>query len=141
MKDCIDWTWCFPHHHGLFISDLSNYMETTSSIEFNKLFVKPSNNNYNKVKPFEQLMMVLPKQLSYMLPAPLKKIMQTDEIIRKLSPMIFDQDMLYKTKLWQCIPNVEMIPLEHIQDLVLKATLTEADMHRNKTSKVYQNQM
>jgi len=141
MKDCIDWTWCFPHHHGLFISDLSNYMETTNSAEFNKLFVKPSNNNYNKVKPFEQLMMVLPKQLSYMLPAPLKKIMQTDEIIRKLSPMIFDQDMLYKTKLWQCIPNVEMIPLEHIQDLVLKATLTEADMHRNKTSKVYQNQM
>jgi 5'-3' exonuclease len=141
MKDCIDWTWCFPHHHGLFISDLSNYIETTNSIEFNKLFVKPSNNNYNKVKPFEQLMMVLPKQLSYMLPIPLKKIMHTDETIKKLSPMIFDQDMLYKTKLWQCIPNVEMIPLEHIQELVSKVTLLEADQSRNKTSKVYQNQM
>jgi hypothetical protein len=55
--------------------------------------------------------------------------------------MIFDQDMLYKTKLWQCIPNVEMIPLEHIQELVSKATLLDADMTRNKTSKVYQNQM
>jgi hypothetical protein len=76
-----------------------------------------------------------------MLPVPLKKIMQTDETIKKLSPMIFDQDMLYKTKLWQCIPNVEMIPLEHIQELVSKVTLPEFDQSRNKTSKVYQNQM
>lgn len=141
MKDCIDWTWCFPHHHGLFISDLSNYLESSNLEEFNKIFIKPSSNNYNKVKPFEQLMMVLPKQLSYMLPIQLKKIMQTDETIKKFSPMIFDQDMLYKTKLWQAIPNVEMIPLEYIQELVSKVTLPELDQKRNKTHKVYQNQM
>jgi len=141
MKDCIDWIWCFSHHQGLFISDLYKYMENLKEDVFNELFVKPKNNNYNKVKPFEQLMMVLPQQLNFLLPLQLRKILQTDEKIKKLSPVHFEQDMLYKTKLWQCIPEVDMIPYEYIEELVSKISFNELDEKRNKTKKVYQNEM
>lgn len=141
LKDCIDWTWCFPHHHGLFMSDLSEYVHTLSEAEFKEIFKVPEDNNYNKVKPFEQLMMVLPKTLAYLLPVQLKGLMFTDSTIKKLSPYNFEQDMLYKTKLWQAIPMIEMIPLDHIQTLVAGSKLSEVDLKRNKTMKVYENQM
>ena len=141
MKDCIDWSWCFPNHHGLFMSDLSEYVSKMKEEDFNKLFIKGESNNYNKIKPFEQLMMVLPIQLAYLLPEPLKSIMKTDGVIRKFGPKIFDQDMLYKTQLWQAIPMIDMIPLEHVQGLVAGATLKGEDEKRNKTMKVYVNNM
>ena len=40
--------------------------------------------------------------------------------IKKLSPYNFEQDMLYKTKLWQAIPYIEMIPLNHVQEIISK---------------------
>ncbi len=141
MKDCIDWTWCFPHHQGLFISDLSEYIHKLSEKEFNEIFKKPENNNYNKVKPFEQLMMVLPRQLAYLLPSELKSKMLSDATIKKYSPYQFNQDMLYKTKLWQAIPEIDMIPLDHIQQLVEKTKINDNDVKRNKTMKVYENIM
>jgi hypothetical protein len=49
--------------------------------------------------------------------------------------------MLYKTQLWQCIPMIDMIPLEHVQGLVVGATLKGEDEKRNKTMKVYINNM
>jgi 5'-3' exoribonuclease 2 len=140
MKDCINWTWCFPNHHGLFMSDLSECISKMKEEDFDKLFVKGESNNYNKIKPFEQLMMVLPIQLAYLLPEPLKSIMKTDGTIRKYGPKIFEQDMLYKTQLWQCIPMVDMIPLDHIQGLVAGVKLGVDDEKRNKTMKVYVNQ-
>jgi 5'-3' exonuclease len=141
LEDCIDWCWCFPHHNGLFISDLSEYIETLNENEFNGIFIKPQNNNYNKIKPFEQLMMVLPRQLAYLLPPQLKYQMNNDELIKKLAPFIFEQDMLYKTKLWQAIPKIEMVSIDHIQNIVSKVKINEADEKRNKTTKVYQNIM
>jgi 5'-3' exonuclease len=138
MKDCIDWIWYFSHHHGLFISDISEYIHTLNEKEFINIFQKPINNNYNQVKPFEQLMMVLPKQLGYLLPSVLKQLLNTDSKIKKLSPTFFDQDMLYKTKLWQAIPNIEMIPLKYIQNLVSNIKLLESDQRRNKTMKIYE---
>jgi len=141
MKDCIDWSWCFPNHHGLFMSDLSECISKMKEEDFDKLFVKGESNNYNKIKPFEQLMMVLPIQLAYLLPVQLKEIMKTDGTIRKFGPKIFDQDMLYKTQLWQAIPMIDMIPLEHVQGLVAGVKLGIDDEKRNKTMKVYVNNM
>jgi 5'-3' exonuclease len=86
-------------------------------------------------------MMVLPIQLAYLLPVQLKEIMKTDGTIRKFGPKIFDQDMLYKTQLWQAIPMIDMIPLEHVQGLVAGVKLGVDDEKRNKTMKVYVNNM
>jgi 5'-3' exonuclease len=141
LKDCIDWTWCFPHHFGLFISDLHEYINSIDEKTFNEIMVKPKENNYNKVKPFEQLMMVLPKQLAFLLPVQLKQILKTDPIIKKHSPMVFDQDMLYKSKLWQAIPFIHMIDLDHVQKLVAGVKINDTDLVRNKTKKVYENEM
>lgn len=141
LKDCIDWTWCFPHHHGLFMSDLSEYIHKLTIEQFNDIFIIPKDNNYNQVKPFEQLMMVLPRQLAYLLPVQLKNLMHSDNTIKKLSPYNFDQDMLYKTKLWQAIPNVEMIPLTHIKNISSKVQISQDDDKRNKTSKIYLSEM
>jgi hypothetical protein len=49
--------------------------------------------------------------------------------------------MLYKTKLWQAIPMIDMIPISHIQTLVASTKLGELDLKRNKTMKVYENKM
>jgi len=141
LKDCIDWTWCFPHHFGLFISDLHEFLNTIDEKTFNQVMIAPVENNYNKVKPFEQLMMVLPNQLGFLLPNELKKVLKTDPVIRKHSPIVFDQDMLYKSKLWQAIPFIDMIDLDHVQKLVAEVKINENDLVRNKTKKVYENEM
>lgn len=141
LKDCIDWTWCFPHHFGLFISDIHDYINSIDEKTFNEIMIKPKENNYNKIKPFEQLMMVLPRQLAFLLPAQLKQILKTDSVIKKHSPLVFDQDMLYKSKLWQAIPFIHMIDLDYIQKVVSETKLNESDLVRNKTKKVYENEM
>ena len=97
--------------------------------------------NYNKIKPFEQLMMVLPRQLAFLLPVQLKQILKTDPVIKKHSPMVFEQDMLYKSKLWQAIPFIHMIDLDYIQKIVAAVKINESDLVRNKTKKVYENEM
>ena len=141
FKDCLDWNWCFPHHYGLFMSDISEYLSEISDDEFNKIFIKPLNNNYNSIKPFEQLMLVLPRQLAYLLPPVLKYKMNNDAIIKKHAPYVFDQDMLYKTKLWQAIPKIDMVPLDHILSILDTVKLDAADEKRNKTMKIYRNDM
>ena len=141
FKDCIDWNWCFPHHYGLFMSDISEYLSEISDDEFNKIFIKPLNNNYNSIKPFEQLMLVLPRQLTYLLPPVLKYKMNNDAIIKKHAPYVFDQDMLYKTKLWQAIPKIDMVPLDHILSILKTVKLDAGDEKRNKTMKIYRNDM
>jgi 5'-3' exonuclease len=141
LKDCIDWTWCFPHHHGLFMSDISEYIHNMNEEQFMKTFEKPKDNNYNKIKPFEQLVMVLPRTLSYLLPIQIKNLMNSDNLIKKLSPYNFEQDMLYKTKLWQTIPDIEMLPIDYVQNIVSKVSISENDINRNKTRKVYESNM
>jgi 5'-3' exonuclease len=85
--------------------------------------------------------MVLPRTLSYLLPVQIKNLMNSDNLIKKLSPYNFEQDMLYKTKLWQTIPDIEMLPIDHVQDIVSKVSVSENDINRNKTRKVYESNM
>ena len=66
------------------MSDISEYLSKISDDEFNKIFIKPLNNNYNSIKPFEQLMLVLPIQLSYLLPPVLKYKMNNPEEIKDI---------------------------------------------------------
>jgi 5'-3' exonuclease len=112
-----------------------------SDDEFNKIFIKPLNNNYNSIKPFEQLMLVLPRQLAYLLPPVLKYKMNNDAIIKKHAPYVFEQDMLYKTKLWQAIPKIDMVPLDYVLSILKTVKLDPVDEKRNKTMKIYRNDM
>jgi 5'-3' exoribonuclease 2 len=141
LKDCIDWTWCFPHHFGLFMSDIYEYLCSINEKTFNEIMITPIENNYNKIKPFEQLMMVLPRQLAFLLPIELKKVLLNDMVIKKYSPTIFEQDMLYKSKLWQAIPFIDMIDLDYIKNKVLEIEINQNDINRNKTRKIYENEM
>ena len=95
----------------------------------------------NSIKPFEQLMLVLQRQLTYLLPPVLKYKMNNDAIIKKHAPYVFDQDMLYKTKLWQAIPKIDMVPLDHILSILKTVKLDAGDEKRNKTMKIYRNDM
>ena len=49
--------------------------------------------------------------------------------------------MLYKTKLWQTIPDIEMLPIDYVQNIVSKVSISENDINRNKTRKVYESNM
>jgi 5'-3' exonuclease len=107
---CPDWHWAYPYHEAPFITDIINFMKEYK-ISFDIRF------NENKpITPIQQLLCVIPPQLSYLLP--LKYQTHYKDINSHLIhyfPTDFKLHMLYKEKLWQTYP---IIPLININDIV-----------------------
>ena len=132
---CKDYEWFFPHHHGPFISDLKNYIikhpdkmtfyETLYSI--NAIWYE------NKIKPLQQLMMVLPHESSFLIPASYRNLMFSVKLNEYFPSHIskIKVDHLYKNKAWQNILMINIIPAREIIKLTSKVILKD-EAERNK---------
>ncbi len=128
FNKCQSWNWFFPFDHAPFIREMA---------------VNAKNYNFNEekfdlgepLKPFMQLLSVLPQQSSYLLPIGLKKVMiNNNSSLAHLYPMDFKQDFLYKNRYWQGIPNLPNVELDSIIKMYnkYKKKLTKEEMLRNK---------
>ena len=124
FEGCYSWTWYYKYNHAPSLQDLSNYLD----ININNILEK----NDNQLKPFEQLLSVLPSKSSHLLPKKVANLMKNPlSPIISYYPVDFQLDSFNKTFYWQCIPILPLIKYENIRRELSKINLTEEEQHRN----------
>ena len=130
---CKSWDWYFPYDHPPFLSDLKKYGKKYKFTGIKLILGKP-------VKPFVQLLTVLPPQSNYLLPKQLQKIMLNhNSTVAHLYPTDFTQDFIGKARYWMAIPNLPPLEIELLKRSYAKYKdkLTNEDNKKNKSVKNY----
>ena len=125
---CPAWDWYFPYDHPPFLSDIKNYIK---DIDINKIKFAES----KPLKPFVQLLCILPQQSNYLLPLKLKNLMSNPKSsLSHLYPLDFQQDYLNKHKYWMAIPTLPNLEIDLVKYIYNKYqdTLSKEDEFRNR---------
>jgi 5'-3' exonuclease len=132
FKECASWSWYFPFDHPPFMGDIAKYLTKINNIKFR--LDKP-------VKPFVQLLAVLPPQSNILLPTNLRKLMiNPKSSLISLYPTEFEQDFLNKSKHWKGIPNLPPLDIDLIKHCYLKYMdeLSKNENERNKMLELFE---
>ena len=125
---CPSWDWYFPYEHPPFLSDINMYLKEN---EMNKItFVEGK-----ALKPFVQLLCVLPQQSNYLLPTKLKNLMSNPKSsLAHLYPIDFQQDYINKNKYWMAIPILPSLEIDLVKYIFTKYQdeLTKEDQFKNR---------
>lgn len=133
---CKDNEWFYPYYHGPFLSDIRDFIIKKPEC-INQYDEQYSVNSVwfdNQIKPLQQLIMVLPLECSFLLPANLRNIMYSTKLKQYFPDAItsIKIDHLYKNSQWQNIPLISIIPPRKVLNLTNKLVLSEDEMNRNK---------
>jgi 5'-3' exonuclease len=127
FKKCCSYSWYYPYNHGPMISDLYIY--------FNENINYFDNINLSKsepLKPFEQLLCVLPPTCAYLLPKSMQYLMlKKDSPLIDLYPQRFEEDLVNKQMLWQGIPLLPKLDIDRIKKIINYKYITKEENKRN----------
>ncbi len=124
---CPSWEWFYPYDHSPFLNDIYTVIVNSDY-----------NNTFELKQPltaFEQLLIVLPKETSYLLPKELRKIMNnTNSSVSHLYPDEFKLDMINKKKYWMCTPILPNLEINLIKKIFIKYSklLNDDDIKMNE---------
>jgi 5'-3' exoribonuclease 1 len=103
-----DWTWCYPHYYAPFSEDLADVL---SSGYTHRRYPRTE-----PLKPFEQLMCVLPSTSSKLLPYPLCNLLTSpNSPIAEFYPTEFKIDTEGKRNAWESIAILPRVDLAKIK--------------------------
>ena len=109
---CPSWKWYFPYDHPPFLQDISKHKVNFEDIKFT--LGEP-------LSPFEQLLCVLPKESSYLVPDCLQKVMlNVNSSLAHLYPSHFNQDFINKKQYWMGIPNLPQLEINLVKKVFKK---------------------
>jgi 5'-3' exonuclease len=132
---CSSWTWYYPFEHPPFIGDISKYLNKIDLNKINFELGKP-------IKPFVQLLAVLPPQSNTLLPINLRKLITNPKSsLLYLYPSKFEQDFINKKKYWMAIPklpplNIKLIKYKYNK---YKNEILDNEKNRNICEKIFTN--
>jgi 5'-3' exonuclease len=138
FDSCPSWTWFYPFDHPPFISDIAKYMNKCPDYSLNNIKF----NLGKPIKPFMQLLAVLPPQSNYLIPNGLKKLMlDSRSQLCYAYPYEFTQDFINKNRYWMGIPNLPPLDLELLGRMYnkYKNELTKEEVNRNEYKDVYRD--
>jgi 5'-3' exonuclease len=109
FEKCPSWEWYYPFDHPPFISDISKYINNINISEIKFKLGTP-------LKPYMQLLAVLPPQSSNLLPIGLRKlVLNVKSSLIFMYPYEFEQDFINKKKYWMGIPNLPPLDIKLIK--------------------------
>ncbi|PVH33636.1 hypothetical protein PAHAL_8G035400 [Panicum hallii] len=110
FADVPSWSWYYPFYDAPFASDLKGLSQFNISFTVHK-----------PLRPFDQLMAVLPQESSFALPKCYRKLMENEESsVQKFYPSDLQIDTHGKRFLWQAIAKLPFID----EKLLISATKT-----------------
>lgn len=130
---CPSWNWYYPFDYPPFISDISKYLQ---NINLDKITFKLG----TPLKPFMQLLSVLPPQSNYLIPKTLRKlVLNSNSSLIYMYPFEFKQDFINKRKYWEGIPMLPPLDIELVKHMFNKYSdeLTTEENKRNNILKVF----
>jgi 5'-3' exonuclease len=125
---CPSWNWYYPFDYPPFISDIAKYLPL---IDMESIIFKLG----TPLKPFMQLLSVLPPQSNYLIPITLRKLMlNKNSSLIYMYPNEFDQDFVNKHRHWAAIPKLPPLDIELVKHMFNKYQdeLTCEEKIRNK---------
>jgi 5'-3' exonuclease len=129
---CPSWEWYYPFDHPPFISDITKYLD---KINLNKIKFDLG----EPLKPYMQLLAVLPPQSNYLLPATISKLMtNSNSSLIYMYPLEFKQDFINKKKYWMAIPILPPLDIKQIKHSYFKYKdeLKKEELERNKPMEI-----
>jgi 5'-3' exonuclease len=134
-KGVTNWKWFYPYHYAPFISDIATYME---DLDVSYLVEKCEKSNKNSYPPFLQLLCVLPKKSSNLLPYPLNDIVHSKKL-EEYYPDNFIIDMDGKHNSWEgivLIPHTDFCLIEKEYKVAINK-VDEKERRRNIIGKSF----
>jgi 5'-3' exoribonuclease 2 len=115
---CPSWDYYYPYDYPPFITDIYNYLLNNNE---KNIFTNINFQKGTPLKPYEQLLCVLPKQSSYLLPKCLRKIMlNLNSSVVHLYPTKFEIDLINKHKYWMGIPQLPQLEIDNVKYIYKK---------------------
>jgi 5'-3' exonuclease len=130
---CSSWNWYYKYNHPPFLSDISNHID---KFDFNKIKFKMG----QPLKPYMQLLSVLPPQSAYLLPYNVKKCMLDHQSeLHHLYPTKITYDYISKKKYWMVMPNLPNLEIDLIKSNFdkIKDKFDKNDNLKNRIAKIY----
>ena len=130
---CPSWDWYYPFDYPPFISDIAKYL---LKINLNDIKFKLG----TPLKPFMQLLSVLPPQSNYLLPKTLRKlVLNPNSSLIYMYPTEIEQDFINKHKHWMGIPKLPPIDIELIKHSYnkYKDELKSDELERNQLLTIF----
>lgn len=131
FQEIPDWNWFYPYDYPPFLSDINKYMINMNEIKFKK---------GHPISPLEQLLIILPQQMNFLLPKSLSKLTTNPKSsLSHLYPIDFYVDFLYKHKYFEGIPwlpNMENKLVCYIFNKY-KNELTDEEKERNRSDQLF----
>ena len=84
FKGCPDWHWYYPYDYPPFLNDIKKYIKKYKLTKFNL---------NSPLKPYQQLLCVLPIQSKYLVPYKYRYYMHPKSKLGHLYPYRFKQDL------------------------------------------------
>jgi 5'-3' exonuclease len=131
---CPSWDWYYPFDHPPFISDIAKYLE---KININKMKFELG----EPLKPYMQLLAVLPPQSNFLLPTNIGKLMiNPKSSLIYMYPQEFEQDFINKKRYWMAIPKLPPLDIKQIKHSYFKYKdeLKKEELERNEPKKVFE---
>ena len=118
--NCHGWRWYYPYDHSPLISTLSFFLNNNKLREIKIKDDKP-------ISPMEQLLIVIPQKLKYLIPSEYAELMTTS--LNESCPVNYNIDYVRKRKNWQGIPILPSFDYKKIHK-----TITERNKKKLSTS-------
>jgi 5'-3' exonuclease len=122
------WTWFYPHRAPPTFQEFNNYLKSKSNDSLNLLTIFDKGTPFS---PFEQLLLILPKQSMNLLPSEIK----IPSKLKKFYPSSFKLDILLGGKYIYSEPILPEIDTSLIKDLINTTTFKNVNKSRNKIRK------
>lgn len=131
LKGIPDWSWYYPYLYAPFLVEFASHSFSYTYTPFTQ--------NY-PLKPFQQLLAVLPPQSSQLLPSPLSSLMTDDNSpLKKYYPTEFTVDYSGKRNDWEGIiklPPIDFSFLNKIYQMYLPKVSTNS-LNLNYRGKIF----
>lgn len=128
-NDLTDWHWYYTHEAGPTLSDLVEFIDKVKLNSMKTEKTKP-------VKPFEQLMMVLPRTSSDLLPKSYAQIMTSlDSPVGYCYPVDFKVHAARKIHYGECTARLPIIDENELSSALKGSRLTQTEKERNTLEK------
>jgi len=118
FKDCISWHWYYHYDVAPFVSDIHHFLThgKLREIKFQK---------NRPLQPLEQLLIVIPPQLDFLVPKAYRTLYKTD--LKNYALEKFEIDNLNKNKQYEASPVLPFINLKLIRSSIKKVKLNKEE--------------
>lgn len=129
IRGVSDWTWSYPQNYAPFGFDIAESLDCYTPSLFDR--------NTTPDLPYQQLLCVLPRQSSQLLPYPLHLLFGTESCISHLFPDTIEIDMEGRRREWEGLVVLPIIDFDkvHSEYRKLIRNVSEKDKKRNRFMK------